>query len=80
MLKEYESKIKEINLSQEEIKNYSKELINKKMNKLIKEEGKIIEQKVLKKNEFNSTIELEIFVVTEELISTQKKVIKDEAK
>ena len=48
------------------------------MIKLLKKDGKIIEQKVLKKNEFNSTIEVEIFIIAEEKISTQKNIVKEE--
>jgi len=53
-------------------------LIKSKMIKLLKKDGKIIEQKVLKKNEFNSTIEVEIFIIAEEKISTQKNIVKEE--
>ena len=52
-------------------------MINNKMDKILKKDGRIIEQKVLKKNEFNSTIELEIFIIAEEKISTQKILAKD---
>lgn len=52
-------------------KNISK-LINEKLSIELKNDYKIIEQKVLKKIENNSTIELEYFIVAEELISTQQ--------
>lgn len=77
IIKEYEKFLKEEPASDEEIENKIKEMINNKMDKILKKDGRIIEQKVLKKNEFNSTIELEIFIIAEEKISTQKILAKD---
>ena len=48
------------------------------MEMLLKNNGRIIEQKVLKKSEFNSTIDIEIFIIAEEIISTQKDIVKEE--
>ena len=60
---------KTIHLTYEEAK---KEAINKAITSLIEKTGKnskIISQNVLKESKKNSKIELEIFIVTEELIS-----------
>lgn len=47
-------------------------LIEEKMNNQLKDNYKIIERKLLKKVDNNSTIELEYFIVAEEIISTKK--------
>lgn len=47
-------------------------LIEEKMNSQLKDNYKIIERKLLKKVDNNSTIELEYFIVAEEIISTKK--------
>lgn len=78
LIKEYETTLKETNYSKEEIEFKTNELIKKKMKKILKEDGKIIERKVLKKKEFNSTIDVEIFIIAEEIISTQKNIVKEE--
>lgn len=78
LVKEYETTLKEVKYSNEEIEYKTNELIKEKMQKVLKEDGKIIEQKVLKKNEFNSTIDVDIFIIAEEKISTQKNIVKEE--
>lgn len=78
IVKEYESKLKEVKYTKEEIEEKTNELIENKMKKILKKEGNIIKQKVLKKNEFNSTIDIEIFIVVEEKISEQKEIEKEE--
>lgn len=47
-------------------------LIEEKMDNQLKDNYKIIERKLLKKVDNNSTIELEYFIVAEEIISTKK--------
>lgn len=78
IIKEYESTTKEIKYNKEEINIKTNELIQEKMEKLLKNNGRVIEQKVLKKSEFNSTIDIEIFIIAEEIISTQKDIVKEE--
>lgn len=80
IIKEYESTTKEIKYNKEEINKKTNDLIQEKMENILKNEGKIIEQKVLKKSEFNSTIDIEIFIIAEEIISTQKIIVKEEKK
>lgn len=67
---------KEIEIATE-VKEYSEEeaskvldnLIVEKMNQVLKGEHKIIEKKVLKKNDNDSTIDIDIFIVAEEQVS-----------
>ena len=42
------------------------------MSKILEGEYQILEQKVLKKQDNNSTIDIELFIVAEELISKTK--------
>lgn len=78
IIKEYESTLEKTKYTEKETEHKINKLIKSKMIKLLKKDGKIIEQKVLKKNEFNSTIEVEIFIIAEEKISTQKNIVKEE--
>ena len=67
-VKEYETKITTKQYTEKEIEDKIQELINKNLQPILKDNNHIIEQKVLKKNNFNSTIEVEIFIVVEEEI------------
>lgn len=55
--------------TEKELEKEINKLVEEKMNKILKGESKIYEQKVLKKQYNNSTIDIEIFIVAEELIS-----------
>ncbi len=57
-------------LNEEELQNLIKEKIDETMSHKLKGEYKILDRKVLKKHINNSKIELEIFIVAEEQIST----------
>ncbi len=63
----------------QELENKVKELVTDKMSQMLKGEHQILEQKVLKKQDNNSTIDIEIFIVAEELIS-QTKTFEPETK
>ena len=67
-IKEYETKTITKEYTESEIENKIQELIKEKLKPLLKDNNHILEQKVLKKNNFNSTIEVEIFVILEEQI------------
>lgn len=72
IIKEHKAYTKNLKYTPEEINKKIESMIEEKMKKILKSEGRIIEQKVLKKNDFNSTIELDIFIVAEEKINFQK--------
>lgn len=55
--------------NEEEMQNNINKLVEENMKKTLKGEYKILEQKVLKKQDNNSTIDIEIFIVAEEQIS-----------
>ncbi len=67
--KQYEIKRIYKSYTEEEILNEAKSLALEKINMKISDNESILSEKVLKKVENNSTIEVEIFIVTEELIS-----------
>lgn len=67
-VKEYKTKVITKKYSETEIDTKIQELINQNLQPILKDNNHIIEQKVLKKNNFNSTIEVEIFIVVEEQI------------
>ena len=69
LTKEYKTKEELIKNTKEELKEKANNLIQEKMNHILKGEGQILEQKVLKKTDFNSTIYIELFIVAEEKIS-----------
>ena len=68
LTKEYKSKEEVIRNTEEELKKKANNLIQEKMKHILKDDGQIIEQKVLKKTDFNSTIYIELFIVAEEKI------------
>ena len=61
-------------LSNKDIEIELNNSLKKAFNDKLKDRGKIINQKVLKKTENNSTIEYRIFVITNEIISTNSKI------
>lgn len=67
--KEHEVKIKTKEYSDKELEEILQKLVKEKMNKILEGEHQILEQKVLKKNDKDSTIDIEIFIVAEEQIS-----------
>lgn len=67
---EVERTIKEYN--QEELNKNIINLVDDKMSKTLEGEYEIIDRKVLKKSDNNSTIDIEIFIVAEEQISEVK--------
>lgn len=67
--KEIETKEETKTYTEEEIENNINRLVKENMDKTLKGEYKILEQKVLKKQDNNSTIDIEIFIVAEEQIS-----------
>ena len=69
LTKEYKTKEELIKKTKEELKEKANNLIQEKMNHILKGKGQILEQKVLKKTDFNSTIYIELFIVAEEKIS-----------
>lgn len=69
LTKEYKTVEEVTPNTEEELKKKSNDLIQEKMNHILKDKGRIIEQKVLKKTDFNSTIYIELFIVAEEQIS-----------
>ncbi len=69
--KEYEAIKKEEIYTESELEEQINKLVIEKMNATLEGEHKIIEQKVLKKTDNNSTIDIEIFIVAEEQISIQ---------
>lgn len=71
LTKEYSSINTEKEYTKEEIEEKINELIKEKLNPILKNNNKIISQKVLKKNDFNSTIDIELFIIVEEEISKQ---------
>ena len=68
--KEYQTSIETNKYSEEEIEQKIIELVENKMKPTLKGEGKILERKVLKKEENDSKIDIEIFIVAEEEIGT----------
>lgn len=68
--KEYQTSIETNKYSEEEIERKIIELVENKMKPTLKGEGKILERKVLKKEENDSKIDIEIFIVAEEEIGT----------
>ena len=69
LTKEYKAVEEVTQNTEEELKKKANDLIQEKMNHILKDKGRIIEQKVLKKTDFNSTIYIELFIVAEEQIS-----------
>lgn len=67
--KEVEYQTKTINLTVSELDQKLKKRLDEEFNKKLNNKGTIISQKVLKKEEKNSTIEYRVFVVTNEVIS-----------
>ncbi len=65
----------EVNYTEEEINNLIDEEINNKTKTMLKEDYEILEKKVLKKTEKDSTIEIEVFLIIKEQIGVQ--VIKE---
>ena len=68
--KEYEVEIKSKEYSSKELEEILQKLVEEKMNKILEGNHQILEQKVLKKSDKDSTIDIEIFIVAEEQIST----------
>lgn len=69
--KEYNtSKNKEIH-TEEELNKKIDELVKEKLKPFLINSNKLIKQNVLKKNDFNSTIDIELFIILEEEISFQ---------
>lgn len=66
--KEYKTKEETKINTEDELKKKANDLIKEKMKHILKDDGRIIEQKVLKKTDFNSTIYIELFIVAEEKI------------
>lgn len=71
--KETKTKISKTKYTEKELTEKIEEKLNNTLSHNLKGEYKIIEQKVLKKATNNSKIELEIFIVAEEEISTISK-------
>lgn len=67
--KEIEITKKEVNYTEEEINELIDNKIQEKINILLGTENKILERKVLKKEENDSKIDIVMFIVVEELIS-----------
>lgn len=67
---EVTKEIKEYN--DQEFENNIEKLVNDKMSSILKGDYKILDRKVLKKTENNSKIDIEIFIVAEEAISSKK--------
>ncbi len=67
--KEVEYTKKEVKLNEKEQDLYMEKKLKEAFNKKLKNTGTIINQKVLKKEQNNSTIDYRIFVVTNEIIS-----------
>lgn len=74
LVKETESIIENTSYNEEELTTLTEKLIKEKMNNLTKNKLTILQEKVLKKEDFNSTIEESIFIVIEEEIG---QVIKE---
>ena len=66
---EVEYQIKKINYTVEEAEKLALKKIEEEFTKKLNGKGKIIEQNVLKKEKNNSTINMKVFVITNELIS-----------
>lgn len=69
--KEYKTKITKEYYTEDEIEANLNTLIKSKLQPLLINSNKIIKQNVLKKNDFNSKIEVELFIIIEEEISYQ---------
>lgn len=67
-----EAKEIEKEYTEKELQNKIDNLVKDKMSKILEGEYQILEQKVLKKQDNNSTIDIELFIVAEELISKTK--------
>ncbi len=67
--KEIEYSKKNIKLTEEELDSEAFNKLKESFDEKLKDNGKIIKQKVLKKSKNNSTMDYRIFVVTNELIS-----------
>lgn len=79
LLKEYSSSIIEKEYTKEEIETKIKNMVNEKLKPILINNNKIIKQNVLKKNDFNSTIDIELFIIIEEEISKQSyEIVKDD--
>ena len=71
IIKYKEKIIKTITLTKEEVVNEAINEANKRLFDKIDKNSTIIDQKVLKVNEFNSKIDIELFISVEQLISNQ---------
>lgn len=67
--KEIEISITNVKYTEEELNLKIEELTNDKMSKTLNGKNQIIDRKVLKKQDNNSTIDIELFIVAEEQIS-----------
>lgn len=72
--KEYESEINILKYDTKTLEEKTNKIVKEKMLPTIKEDGKIITQKVLKKVENDSTIEMTIFIVVEEQIGLTQEI------
>lgn len=72
--KEYESEINILKYDTKTLEEKINKIVKEKMLPTIKEDGKIITQKVLKKVENDSTIEMTIFIVVEEQIGLTQEI------
>ena len=79
LLKEYTSSFTEKEYTNKEIENKINILVKEKLKPILINNNKIIKQNVLKKNDFNSTIDIELFIIVEEEISKQSyEIAKDD--
>lgn len=69
LVKEKEVAKEYLNYTEDELNENINKLVIEKMNTTLEGDYQIIEQKVLKKNDNNSTIDIELFIVAEEQIS-----------
>ena len=76
--KEYFAEEKVVKYSDEVLMKKINNLIDEKMENIFKGNGKILERKVLKKVENDSTIDMVVFIVAEEQIGSLVQVTKDE--
>ncbi len=71
LLKEYEYKLNEYEYDEESLNKKIDDLIFEKLELSLNDEEKIISKNILKKDENDSKIEVDIFVIVEKLISKQ---------
>lgn len=76
--KEYETKEQSLTYTEEEALDMALLKAKENINKKIGEKDKIINEKVLKKSINDSTMDVEVFVIVEELISEEKETIAEE--